>query len=87
MNDDGRSAVSGFTISLICGIVLLIAYVLSPIPVYLLLHFAGFEESEWIQSVTEKVYLPISWAADNSQAVNGFYEYQAQLCEQFGIVP
>ncbi len=87
MNDDDRSAVSGFTISLICGIVLLLAYVLSPIPVYLLLYFAGFEDNEWVQSATETIYTPISWAADNSQTVNGFYEYQGQLCEQLGIVP
>ena len=87
MSEQTRSTASGFTISLVCGIVFLLAYILSPIPIFVMLHHAGFEENEWVESAAVTIYFPISWAAENSPAVSAFYEYQEKLCEQIGIMP
>ena len=87
MNEEPRSGMSGFTISVVSGIVFLLVYILSPVPMFTLVSETGLIEIEWVQPALEIIYYPIAWAAESSPAIKAFYEYQTQLCVQLGISP
>lgn len=85
MNEETRGSVSAFTIVLVGAIVLLLGYVLSPVPVLVLINHTGLSESDSVQSAIETVYLPLEWLCENVSLVEAFYDYQSDLLGQFGL--
>lgn len=87
MNEGCRGSASGLSTAVTGGILILLAYVLSPVPVFVLVHLMGFAENEWVLTAVMAVYYPLSWIAEQSPTVEAFYGYQMELCKHFGFSP
>jgi hypothetical protein len=64
---------------LVIAFLLLVIYVLSPIPLGLVLGKLSPETMQRVGPVVETVYFPISWACMEFPAVRAFYDWQWQL--------
>lgn len=87
MSNQPGGSVSGFTICIICGIVLICGYILSPVPAFVFLDVVGLSDNERVTSGVQTFYAPVIWAAENNPTINAFYEYQDDFCDRIGLSP
>lgn len=86
MNEERRSSVSGLSIAVTGAILMLFVYILSPVPIFVLVHLVGFGENEWVLTAVMAFYYPLSWVAERSPAVEAFYGYQMAMCRHMGFL-